>query len=264
MFFIYNRYMKVDKFEYKRVKRIIFDTMEELEDDNIIEKGSFEEGYFRNDLKDIIPQIDFLKLELKKKNIDLFEFIKEYEDKVFKDNEFVYDSALMDTILYTYDKNKGILQVNKLIDSQPEEYFIKYQYEYYNYDMGRRFILQSFDSMEDYYETTAKHLLYGYISNNYGVGEDVANDCSIIKKHGNGYTIYVHIRLLLNELELKSYTYDKFIDELESDMKPIPIKIQNGILEIFIGYKFHKISDEELEDITSELESKFQAHKYNL
>lgn len=256
--------MKVDKFDYKRIKRVIFDTMEELEEEEIIQKGSFEEGYFRNDLKDIQPQINFLITELKKKGVDLYGFIKEYENKVFDDGDFIYDSALMDTILYTYDNKKGILQATKLIDSQPEEYFIKYQYEYYKYDIGRRFILQSFDTIEDYYKATAKNLLYGYLSNDYGADEEIASDCSVVKKYGNGYTIYVHLALLFKELELASYTYDEFVDGLISGLDPIPNKIQNGILEIFIGYKFHKISNEELKDITSDLESKFQAHKYNL
>lgn len=257
--------MKIDKFDYKRGKRIIFSTLDELEDESIIQKGSFEEGYFRNDLKDIQPQIDFFIMELKKKGVDLYGFIKENEDRVFKDTDFSYYGALMDVILYTYDNKKGILQNNKLIDSQPEEYFIKYQYEYYRFDIGRRYILQSYDTMEDYYEDTAKKLLYGYISHTYGEDEEkVANECSVVKKYGKGYTIYVHIALLLKELDLKSYTYNKFIDELKSDLDPIPNKIQNGILEIFIGYQFHNISNEELKEITSDLEARFHSHKYNL
>jgi len=271
--------MKIDKFDYNKTKNIIIDTISEIEETFNIDNGNFQFGYYKKNFKDIKNNIKVLISELKDKNINLFNFFKQYENEVFNDHTFVDHSAFMDAILYWYDKNKGILSGVKLENSSEYEYFIKYKYEYYNYDMGIKFILQSYNNMEEYYKDTAELLLLGIISPQYSstnIGDNfsgtkndakkIVEKCSIIRKYNNVYTIYVHLNLLFTELskDYTSYNYDKFIKTLMSDIGTIPFKIVDNIMLIYIGNTNNKISSKEFNDIKNILDINYQANIYNL
>lgn len=253
--------MKIDKFSYKQGKEIIIDVIDKLGDDKIIPSSSFIDMYNKK-ISEMEKDIEIIKNELLKKGINLFQFIGEHEASVFSDQDFCARDALMDTILYLYDNEKGILGGNKLIDSEEEEYFIKYKYGYYNYEMGLRYLLQSFDSLDDYYKFTANTILYSYINSHFGGDKELINDSSIIKEYTKGYTVYCDLELLYSNIEIRTH-YDNFVEEINEDLKEISHVINNNILEIYIGYK-NKISSRELKKITDELNLKSTAKKYNM
>lgn len=281
--------MKIENFEYNAQKRIIFDVIDELSDEGDISNNSFNQGgLYKEEFENIEQQIEILENELKKQKVDLFGFIKKYETEVFKDYDFTDRNGFVDCVLYKYDKNKGILSGIELIDSSEGEYFIKYSYGYHFYDMGKRFILQSFKNMMEYFNETAENLLIGLFSdeasNHVGNEVDVTiaqarkmrKKISIIKKYENGYIIYVNLFLFLNEIykcnDKNHIEYNTFVDMLEKDLVEITYKKINNILLISIGEEFPKISKEEFDTIKEKLstqesldfEIKYIAHKYNL
>lgn len=267
--------MKIEKFNYKKGKDLIFDTIYELSHIGKIEKGSFNINYFKKEYVDIKKEIKLLIDELKEKNFDLMRFIEEYEDEVFKDFDFISNDAFMDTILYTYDKNKADLGGLKLIDSSEIEYVFKYKYGYYSFDMGKRYILQSFNTLDDYYKATANNFLLGLLSPDYSSTSigifnkknalDIIERCSIVKQYDKGYTIYVHLEHLYIEVSKKDrITYDEFVKDIENDISPISHRIFENILEIFIGYRKKEITLREFDEIKNKLDIYYQAKRYNI
>ena len=122
--------MKVDKFDYKRQKDLIIDTISDLKDDDKIETGNgFSRGYYKNDFEDIIIEINLLKKELLKQGLNLDKFMKDFKDEVYNDYK-IADSAFMDSLLYYYDKKEGILSGIKMSDQNVEEFYFKYKYGY--------------------------------------------------------------------------------------------------------------------------------------
>ena len=278
--------MKVDKFDYNRQKEVIINTIDELNDDYKITDGSFT-NLFTEKYSDFKKGIDLLESELKKKDIDLFGFIKKYEDDVFKDQSFS-DSAFKDVLLYTYDKNKGILSGLLLSDSDSVEYLIKYQYGYHNYDMGKKYILQSHDSLADYFSAVSENLLLGLIYSDYDSTElcndfpidnanalKIVDNTSVVKKYGDSYTICINLLALFTALSVTSniynINYNNFIHTIESDLKELNLIIKNDMLQIFIGEDEHQISNTELNKIknltdekSSEYLIRYNSHKYNI
>ena len=268
--------MKIDKFYYNRIKNIIFDTIEQLVDDDDIENGMFcGDNYYQKNYDDVENDIKKLKKELKKQGIDLFEFISKHEEQVFSDFGFEYNSAFVDSILYSYDNKKGILSGSKLEGSENQDFFMKYNYGFYTYDMGKKYILQSYASLDDYYKETSEKLFLGYLDRNItGDSNKISNLCSITKKYTDGYTIYIHLNslYLLNVLyNDDDNSYDEFISKFKSNISPIPHKMFDGIFEIYIKYRKNPISMNEFNDIQRELNIKHEdvldmvtAKKYNL
>jgi len=258
--------MKVDKFDYKKYKNIILDTIRDLDDQEKIQIKSFTSKYYQLDFGDVKKQIKILIRDLQHQGVDLSKFMKDYKDQIYKDFDFVAHDAFLDSLLYWFDKEEGILSGLKLSDSYDEEFFIKYCYGYYNYDMGKRFILQSYNSLEEYYEETANRFLSGLFKRTFfdNVTPNIIERCSIIRKYGNGYTIYAHLNALL--LEIKSgVSYDNFIKEIKDILgRSNAYRIFDGILEIYIGYKKNPITIEEFKEIQNDLDVNYQANLYNL
>lgn len=267
--------MKIDKFEYKKGKDLILNTIYELSDMQKIDTGSFNLNYYKKNYNDLYKEIKLLIDELEEQNFDLMFFIKAYENKIFKDFDFTAHSAFMDTLLYYYDKYKGILGGVKLIDSDEIEYVFKYKYGYYNFDMGKKYILQSFNSIDNYYKVTANNFLLGLLSPGYestSIGifnkEQAANiieRCSIVKQYGKGYTIYVHLQNLYMEISKKdNVSYDEFVRDILYEISPISHRIFDNMLEIYIGYRKNEIALKEFNEIKKKLELYYQANIYNL
>ena len=267
--------MKIDKFEYKKGKELILDTISELSETSEIHVGSFNFGYYKKNYNDIKKEIELLSNKLKEQNFDLMSFIEEYENEVFMDFDFSAHSAFMDTLLYTYDKNKAELGGLKLIDSSEIEYVFKYKYGYYNFDMGKKYILQSFNTLDDYYKATANNLLLGLLSPDYSntsigifdkeTAANIVERCSIVKKYDKCFTIYINLTNLHLEISKKDrVSYDEFISDIELDINPINHRIFENILEIFIGCRKNEISLKEFDEIKKKLDLYYQANIYNI
>lgn len=251
--------MKVDKFDYNRKKLEILEVIDELD----IPTSSFT-SYFSSSLDEVKDDIKLVVDELHDNGIDLFQFIKDYEKEVFRDGDFCSKDGFMDSILYLYDKENGILSGQKLIDGDDSDYFYKYMYGYYTYDMGKNYILQSFNNLDEYYEATANKLLYAFISEHFGGTEENINMCSIIENYVDGHIIYAHLESLLSMLNFQNVSngYEKFVKEVSNDIK-IPHKIINGVLIIYIGKKYVE-KEKTIVEVTKRCELLLRAKKYNL
>lgn len=260
--------MKIDKFEYKRIKEII---LENFESSISFMIGGYYSTNFSNVRKDILKIAEKLDVEY---GIDLVTFFKNYNNEIYKDSDFISSCAFVDCLLYWYDSEKGILGGYKLKDSETEfskeEFVIKYKYGYCNYDLGKRYILQSYKSIEEYYEVTSKHFLYGLIESDWSLTsnkiDEIVKKCSITKKYSdNSYVIYIHLRYLYFLLDA---TYPDDIDNLKDNLGPIKYYIFDHLLEIYIGDKLHKISLQERDNIYNTLNIEYEFEKsiktYNL
>lgn len=285
--------MKIDKFstklrnnEYNKQKEIIIGTISDLQLDDKITSGSFTNLY-NSKYSDFKEDINLLEKELKKSGIDLFEFIKKYETEVFADRDFS-DDVFKDVLLYTYDNKKGILSGNDLIGSEESEYVIKYKYGYHTYDMGKRYIFQSYDSLDDYFEATANNLLLGLVWSDYGAAsvssnfemakekaKEIVNNVSVMKKFGNSYTIGVNLYALFAGLCLGSNIYNvrypEFLSDFDADLGDISNIVKNDIMQIFVGNDQIELSENIIRkikdfgfDYIQEYDIKVNTKKYNL
>ena len=232
--------MKIDNFDYKRKKRIVLNAIDELDDE--IDTSSFNDHYYTLDFEDLIDEINLLQENLKHEGFNLDKFMKDYKSEIYDDYEFTGKNAFFDTLLYYYDKKNGILGGAKLNEMPPSEYFIKYKYGYYTYDMGTRYLLQSYDNLDDYYKDTANKLVYGYLDENFGCDKSVADNCSDILKIGDGYIINIYLDKLYLSIKDKRQSLNYIINEINKDFKDIPHKFDssNNILEVYINSDIFK------------------------
>ena len=167
----------------------------------------------------------------------------------------------MDSLLYYYDKKEGILSGIKMSDQNVEEFYFKYKYGYHTYDMGRRFLLQSYNDLNEYYEDTANKLIYSYLTAIWGCDKEEADKCYVIKKYGNGYTIYAHLGIMQS---FTNSSLDDFKNEIRKDFIDTKYKIIDDILQLFVGYNYHAVSQKELDEIVDKLELRYNVEKYNI
>ena len=76
--------MKVDKFDYKKYKNIILDTIRDLDDQEKIQIKSFTSKYYQLDFGDVKKQIKILIRDLQHQGVDLSKFMKDYKDQIYK------------------------------------------------------------------------------------------------------------------------------------------------------------------------------------
>lgn len=256
--------MRIDKFDYKKTKDIILDTIEDLVNDKKIDSYASLMHRYTYEYSAIKKEISILNKNLKNKGIDLYSFISDYEKEVFNDSDFTEQNLFLDTILYSYDKNKGILGGNTLLDSEyTMEYYFKYKYGYYNYDMGLKYLSQSYTSMNEYYKDTTKYLLDHFMISYYDSPpnelKDVREKCISVKKYKNGFTLYLFLENLFTYFD---NDYEDFLSEVEEYFSVLPseYKIENNILIAFINCEDHDISKKEMNVMIED----FDKHKIDL
>ena len=172
-------------------------------------------------------------------------------NRILKDENFVSNNGFYDYLVYKYD-NSHPLSGNLLSDSGDidEDIVIKFDYGYHNYDLGRKYILQSFDTISDYYEmyinTKMKDL-------------DIKKEKYIIRK--------------LDDRNVFLFTTDPYGEGTGGYFRE---QIQGsdivGMLKIgkvlILSFGKIEIDEDELlkdyDDILEELELKSAMHKYNL
>ena len=153
---------KQKDFEYKTQSTKVLDLIEDFMIENEYLKGSFTNRFKVQDSdKDIHRLIDFLR----EKGCDFQIFFEDYKDQILKDQRFTSDGYFMDLFLYHFDDNVPI-GGNLLEDSEPDEHVIKYKYGYYKYDLGKQYILQTYDTLEEYFFRTADDFIISMLTGN--------------------------------------------------------------------------------------------------
>ena len=125
--------------------------------------------------------VEQLKNYLKNYNISLDIFMKENLEKILQDSLFTECCGFMDYLIYTYDKNFP-LSGQKCGDDL-YELEIKYEYGYQNYDLGRKYLLQSFDTVADFFIK-----LIEYTIKDEGITDDFYK---IVKKDNNTVFLFI-------------------------------------------------------------------------
>jgi len=115
--------------------------------------------HFKTDTNELDQYLNKLLDELLEEGFNFENFYREYREKILKDFNFTMHGFFMDYVLYHFDKDYP-LGGNTLDDGEPDEKLIKYYYGYYKYDLGEKFILQSYPDMEDFYYDVAKNFIY--------------------------------------------------------------------------------------------------------
>ena len=140
--------------EYSGVKGIIDDYLEN--NPGLKVNFSFGRYYKQNYHADIRA----FKSYMKSKNIDFDRFIKMHRNRVFSDEFFVETSGFLDALLYEYDKNYPIGGNYELIELEKYnpvcEHIMKYDYGYHTYELGKNYILQTYDTLNDFFFACAQ------------------------------------------------------------------------------------------------------------
>lgn len=190
--------------------------------------------------------------------------MKEHKDSIYSDYDFISNNGFIDAILYKYDKEKGILAGYRLDESPNEEYYMKYSYGYYKYDMGKNFILQSYNTMEDYYKDTAKLFLVGFFESMYGTDKEETLKNQIVKEYKDGYVVFANLKQIFEDSQERHY--QRFLEDVKSDMIRIVDygNIINDILIITINVNRFNINDIDFDEITEDFIIKNASDIYNL
>ena len=168
--------------------------------DNINE-SSFQ-YYYNNDFNKDYEKV-IAKLE--KKGIDINQFFKEFRTEIYKDFEMTAYCGLMDAILYKFDNNYWLsgLPMNRDADGEAG---IKYKYGYHSCDLGRKYLLQSYDTFEEFYEEAAPQFAEDLATNekhvlepNYAITTDIDKTCQLILIPDNILNWNVMSRLVKKE-----------------------------------------------------------------
>ena len=203
----------------------------------------------------------------------------------------------MDYLLYKFD-NKYPIGGVLLTDLREDELVIKYQYGYYKYDLGEKVILQSFDTLGDYFYYVAqnfiltlllseeiKHVELQYYTNISEADVRKVQDlCSIINK-GNDFTsMIIHIGIFVDILGLfienknPELIYTNIVNWLGIDLKSLNIYnyYDKSYLILLFGRDYGKIRiekkdiltienrEQEITEFIEQKEMEFAAKRYNL
>ena len=287
--------MKYKDFTYKELSEEIYDNiMEYLEMKGLT--GSLTHNY-----EITIQTLDFevmkVLLRLKDSLLDFEKFYKNYKVQILKDQKFTDSGYFMDYLLYKFD-NKYPIGGVLLTDLREDELVIKYQYGYYKYDLGEKVILQSFDTLGDYFYYVAqnfiltlllseeiKHVELQYYTNISEADVRKVQDlCSIINK-GNDFTsMIIHIGIFVDILGLfienknPELIYTNIVNWLGIDLKSLNIYnyYDKSYLILLFGRDYGKIRiekkdiltienrEQEITEFIEQKEMEFAAKRYNL
>lgn len=250
--------------EYIDIVELITDFIETSKE---YTKHFMNDGYFKRNYQEDIKK---LKTYLNKHGVNLDYFMKEYKDEIYKDSFFTEQSGFLDTLLYVYD-NKFPLS-GKIFDyGGGDEYLIKYFYGYDKYDLGRKYLLQNYKSVSDFYYDCANKFLNSYNIENYGLSdifdnvEKYKDSFSKIIKKDEGYFILIDLKIF--------FSYNDFtVDELKENFNE-HIRhwyrfdyrfITNKILLIGFGVSLNDINIHDYDKDIEEIEIKNTINKYNV
>lgn len=254
--------MKVNNFDYNTKKNTFFEVFDILVEEDILNDESFCNGaYYKYDNKDINKLINIFEKTSKKSGLNIPEFMETYKDSIYSDYDF-QKCGFIDMILYKYDKEKGLLAGYHLNNSSNVEYSIKYEYGYYKYDIGKNFILQSYETFDDYFKDTAKYYLIGVFENYIGAVDDgniLKNQ--IIKKYRNGYFIFANLRGLFKYSYINNY--DEFVSTLKYYISD-SFNYDNDIMCIKINIDKFNVDDIDFDEIVEDFRIINASNKYNL
>ena len=259
-------------FMYKEIKNYIsLFTMNELDLDR---KGSFmNDSYYKADYKSDIKKLnDFL---IKSFNYDLDKFFKEYDKEIYSDDFFVSQCGFIDALLYTYDQKYPLSGFPLQKNTGNDEVVIKYEYGYQNYDLGKKYLLQNFNTLEDFYFDCANNF-FTYHNDKSGfkyftdIEKNLYKFSLVDKKNKGSLCVFdVHKFYELYKDSSMSRCYDEIcaIDVIKTDIKGLKYKYfeDTNIMIVASGdIDLDDINDQEILDYSEQIDLQENVKKYNI
>lgn len=232
-----------------------YDEVKELIDDFIGDKYgaffSFCNGHYYKQPGDL--HVAELKKYLKRKGVNLDNFMKENWEEITDDDFFIAANGFMDYLLYTYDKTIPLSGGGEVFDSA-EEISIKYEYGYQNYKLGQEYLKQSFGTLANFY---IKHI-------NYCLDDLNTKKADYLIDTYDDNNVFV---FTCDKNYSPSELYTRFRGEElgESKANLIMIKLKKVVVFLFgdLNIKDEKELDEYY-DMIADLELQSDANKYNM
>jgi len=168
-------------------------------------------------------------------------------DEILEDPLFISANGFMDYLIYTYD-NSYPLSGNDCSDDG-EEIEIKFDYGYHNYDLGKKYLVQNFGTLSNYFE---KYLTYKLEQ------LDINKDNYFIVKYDDDNVFLFSVPFV----QLAKNTDDNIKDMNSFKIKNISVYIFGKLDFIKNATELEKYID--YNDIIEKLELQASANKYNL
>jgi len=240
---------KLDKVEYEA----IHDMIENYLDENKI-GVSFDDGYYNHDgEKDLNGLKEYLDANSSVNNV-LDYFFNKYRDTIYSDDDFIAKNGFYDYMLYTYD-NSFMLNGSG-VGPEPDDKLMKYFYGFQTTKLGRLFILQNFNSFENFYRVCANEFPAYFFDTLSSIRYDYEDE--FIVSSNNDYSTCI--------INISGLDKEKIIKEFEdtNEGKSSYIIIDDVFIVVFGKIVNMK---EELNRLKKDIEIvriKKQAKKYNL
>jgi len=212
--------------------------------------------------------------EFEENSINIDYFMKKYIKKIVKDDDFTSHGAVTDMLLYKYDKNHplsgNLLQDD--MDSWDDTATIKYNYGYHIVKLGTKYLLQTYNNLNEFYEQCAKeyatYFLEYRLPNNvlkYDYSQDIVDKYSSYINEGDIYLVNINFEGLHKD------------GHIENNLKSLKSVIEKGLKDSKSTFYFdgnNNINDiiGDLTDTSNKLLQKYKEEyefftgiqKYNL
>lgn len=264
----YIRLFEEKKYDYHEVRNIINHYI------NKYNSRSFMSGdYYKQNYNQDIQNFKKYMLAV---NIDFDIYMKEYHTEIFNDDDYINCCGFMDALLYSYN-NQHPLSGNLLIEREDEssecEHITKYYYGYQDYDLGLKYILQSYATLNDFYFACAEHFCKAVFTSesayltHCNIKEEDFKQFSKTVRFKNCSVCIIDLKIL-HEFVIDEYStiYEKFIENFEMLVKP-SIMEKDWCLEYF-GADMKQIDIIKMigdpRKYKEDIDFRFTANKYNL
>ena len=157
----------------------------------------------------------------------------------------------------------------------------KYNYGYQNYDLGRKYILQTYKNLGDYFYDAAKTYISSALSGDMSsLSYDVSNltndeakniekEVTFVKKVDNFSILVINVKVLVEKLNIKNI--EVFFEDLKNDLKNKSFWIEDNSYVISIWGENKDIDSLTIEQAISllgydfkDLEILFNSQKFGL
>jgi len=240
-------------------------------------KGSFRNTYFLRTGKDEFQE--FLE-ECEQDNFDVDYFMSNYISKAIQDNDLVYHSAIMDMLLYKYDKKhplSGALLTDDIGSWDDNGAIIKYNYNYHKLDLGKKYLYQSYDNLSEFYKESANQFPLSFMQRHidfkikleseklFSPKSNIIEYYSDVVNFKNYYASIINLKGLCQDNYIHS-SYDNLLNNIDYDPT---VNTYHHIVEgCFIAYFGENIGKKlevwDVDDALERMEIKQTTQKYNL
>lgn len=247
----------------------------ELENNQSFMNGAYYRADYETDIKELNAYL------IKSFNYNLDIFFDEYNKEIYSDDFFTQTCGFLDTLLYTYDQKYPLGGFFLEKNTGNDEVVIKYDYGYQNYDLGKKYLLQNFDTLEDFYfECASKFFTYYNEVSGFKHFKDIEknlNMFSMVDRKEKGSLCIFDPRkfysLYKNSLSEKSYDESSAIYYIEKSLE----NLNHKYFEVYGGpYKgtimivgfgdidLNDIDDQEIYEYDDQIDLQSMVKKYNV